>query len=65
LDGRKVTLPLVRQFVQEELQRIRGERGQDRFEHGHFPQATRLFDELVANENLEEFLTLKAYELLS
>ena len=28
------------------------------------PEATRLFDELVASSELEEFLTLKAYDLL-
>ena len=63
-DGRKVTLPLVRQFVQEELKRIAGERGQARFDSGHFTEAAELFDEFVASEKLEEFLTLKAYELL-
>jgi malate synthase len=63
-DGRKITLPLVRQFIQEELEQIRSERGRERFESGHFMEATRLFDEFVANPYLEEFLTLKAYELL-
>ena len=66
-DGRKVDLLLVRQFVQEELEeleRIRQERADARFERGHFQEATRLFDELVASESLEEFLTLKAYESL-
>ena len=64
-DGRKVSLRLVRQLVQEELARIRTERGAESFERGHFPRAARLFDELVASESLEEFLTLKAYELLA
>lgn len=63
-DGRKVDLPLVRQFVQEELKRIRQERGEARFDGGHFDEATRLFDELVGSESLGEFLTLKAYESL-
>jgi malate synthase len=63
-DGRKVTLPLVRQLVQEEIERIRRERGEERFKNGCFSEATRLFDELVASERLEEFLTLKAYEQL-
>lgn len=63
-DGRKVTMPLVRQVIKEELARIRQERGTERFENGHFTVATELFDELVANENLEEFLTLKAYDIL-
>jgi malate synthase len=63
-DGRKVTLELFRQLMREELARIRSERGEARFAGGYFSEATRLFDELVANERLEEFLTLKAYELL-
>jgi malate synthase len=64
VDGRKVTLPLVRNFIQAELARIRGERGEKRFLGGRFAEATQLFDELVANPVLEEFLTLKAYDLL-
>lgn len=63
-DGRKVTLPLVRQFIEQELLRIGAELGEDRFENGHFREATELFDNLVASEQLEEFLTLKAYDLL-
>ena len=63
-DGRKVTLQLVRALVKEELERIRHERGQHRCEQGHFPEATRLFDELVEGTEPPEFLTLKAYELL-
>ena len=63
-DGRKVTLELVRQLTREELLRIRRERGDERYEHGHFPEAARLFDQLIAAEQLEEFLTLKAYDLL-
>src|SRR2546423_61857 len=35
-DGRKVTLQLVRRLVQEELKRIATERGQARFDSGHF-----------------------------
>ena len=64
-DGRKVTLELVREITKEELERIRGERGESRFQQGHFLQAMRLFDEFVASDELEEFLTLKAYELLA
>ena len=55
VDGRKVTLTLVRQIMQEEMRR---------FEGSHFPQAANLFDQLVASDTLDEFLTLKAYELL-
>jgi malate synthase len=64
-DGRKVTLPLVLDWTEQELTRIRRERGEVRFNSGHFPQATRLFTELVASKKLEPFLTLKAYPLLN
>jgi malate synthase len=63
-DGRKVTLPLVRQLIKEEMERIKTERGEARFNNGHFPAAAKLFEDFVANETLEDFLTLKAYELL-
>jgi malate synthase len=65
-DGRKVTLTLVGKFVQQELARIERERS-DRapaLEQGQFRPAKRLFDDLVGSETLEEFLTLKAYEML-
>jgi len=64
-DGRKVTIELVRKFVEEEMKRIRQERGDDRFKNGHFPQAVQLFDDLVAGKDLQEFLTLTAYESLN
>ena len=60
-DGRRVTLPLVRSFMREELERIRGQRSKQPV---HLARAARLFDELVADDELAEFLTLKAYELL-
>jgi malate synthase len=63
-DGRKVTITLVRQMIQEELKHIREERGAERFDKGKFKEATALFDELAAAPELEEFLTLKAYESL-
>ena len=63
-DGRKITLTLVSKLVQQELERIERERGKERFEQGHFRTATRLFNDLVASETIEEFLTLKAYEML-
>ena len=63
-DGRKVTLALVRSMMAEEFKRIETERGSDRFKNGHFEKAMQLFDELVASEQLADFLTLKAYELL-
>ncbi len=63
-DGRKVTVALVRDLMQQEMERVRKERGDQRFQNGHFPEAARLFDQFIANDKLDEFLTLKAYERL-
>src|SRR5205085_2520687 len=59
-DGRRVTIGIVRQMIQEELSRIQRERGDERYQKGHFPEATRIFDDLVSKPQLDEFLTLKA-----
>jgi malate synthase len=64
-DGRKVTVELVHQAIQEELQRIRTERGEQRFAAGQFDRASKLFAEMVSNPELDEFLTLRAYEFLA
>ncbi|HVV70126.1 MAG TPA: hypothetical protein VHI52_01225, partial [Verrucomicrobiae bacterium] len=63
-DGRKVTLALVRRMIDEELEVIRRERGEERFVSGHFAEATDLFTRLVAEPELAKFLTLRAYDLL-
>ena len=63
-DGRKVTLELFRELMDEELKKIREAIGDERFAEGNFELAARLFDDIIANEELEEFLTLRAYEYL-
>lgn len=63
-DGRKVTLDLFRQITKEELEKIRHEVGEARYANGKYELAARLFDEIIANDCLEEFLTLRAYEHL-
>ncbi len=60
-DGRKVTIEMVRQMVQQELERIGAEAGTKRFKCEHFAEAMRLFDKLIANDALDEFLTERAY----
>jgi len=63
-DGRKVDLELVRGLIQEELANIKKEIGEGRFNAGKFDEASQLFDDLVAGEELKEFLTLDAYAQL-
>lgn len=63
-DGRKVTLELFRTVTAEELDKIRAAVGGEAFEKGNYQRAATLFDEIVANPELADFLTLRAYELL-
>jgi malate synthase len=63
-DGREVTRDLVGRVTAEEMQRVRGEVGPDRFERGRFPEATELFLRVAEPEPREEFLTLPAYDVL-
>ncbi len=62
--GEKVTTAMVRGLIEEELERIAGEIGRERFSGGRFPDAAAIFTCLVESEELAEFLTLYAYEYL-
>ena len=65
-DGRQVTRDLVRQLEDEELERIRGEVGDEWFrEHGRAEESRGLFEEVAMSEEFVEFLTLPAYERLA
>lgn len=63
-DGRVLTKDLVLQWQEEELENIKSYIGSDRFENGRFGLATELFDELIFDDNFQEFLTLKAYKYI-
>jgi malate synthase len=65
-EGPRVTPELVRRFATLELERIRGEIADDEwFEtHGRPRESRALFERVALGEQLEEFLTLPAYEQL-
>jgi malate synthase len=63
-DGRTVTRTLVQQCLGEEYDRVRAEIGAARFDRGHFPEARKLFEEVATSDELVDFLTLPAYEVL-
>jgi malate synthase len=65
-EGPTVTPDLVRRIAGEELERIRGEIGDDAwFETEGRPRESRaLFEQVALGEELTEFLTLPAYERL-
>lgn len=63
-NGKTLTKDLVLEFQEEELEKIREYVGEKRYNSGKFELATQLFDELVFDDNFEEFLTLKAYPFI-
>jgi malate synthase len=62
--GRKVTLEMVRNVLAEELGKIRESIGKAQFALDNYEQAAKLFDEIIAADDLDDFLTIKAYELI-
>ena len=62
--GRTFTLQRFRELFAEEMQRIRREVGLQRFGSGKFAVAASLFQDIIEQDELAEFLTLKAYSRL-
>ena len=63
-DGVIVDEPLVRTRIDEELERIATEVGEEAFRGGCYDEAAALFGELCFGTELADFLTLQAYEIL-
>jgi len=63
-DGRTLTAEMILDWEKEELENIKDYVGEERYASGKFQLATELFNDLVLNENFDEFLTLKAYQYL-
>jgi malate synthase len=58
-DGRKVTVELFRQLLAEELSKVKADFGESKYD-----QAAQLFQQITADDNYVEFLTLPAYRLI-
>lgn len=63
-NGRKVDMEMYKTFKEEELERIKSELGEDRYNNGRFTEAAELFDKLIVSDEYYDFLTLPAYEIL-
>ena len=63
-DGRKVTVELFRQFMAEELEKIKAMLGEREFAARPFPAASSILDHIIINDQFVEFLTIPAYEWL-
>ncbi len=60
-DGRKVTKPMVAAMIPEELEKIAALLG-PAYGEGRYPEAAKIFAQLVDDDRFVEFLTLPAYE---
>ncbi len=63
-DGRPVDDALYRSLVAAEMARIEEMAGSERFAAGRYQLAADIFDRLVTDDGLSEFLTLTAYQYL-
>jgi len=61
-DGRAIDTELLSRTLREELEALRAELGDERFDGGRFELAAKLFQELIEARELEDFLTLVAYD---
>ena len=61
-DGRTVTPELVREIMKEELEKIRGMVGAERFDSGRYELASQIFEKVATEEEFTEFMTLVAYD---
>ncbi len=65
VDGVPLDRDRFARVVDEEMQRIRREVGDARFQGGRFPEARELFVRLSTTPKFEDFLTSAAYDLLA
>ena len=63
-NGKTVTKALFREMLNEELQVVRDEVGEARYQDGRFREAAEMMDRLTTGDELADFLTLPAYEVL-
>lgn len=63
-DGRTVNPELYGELFEQELDAIRQEVGDERFNNGHFQRAGELFDKMIREYDFIDFLTLPAYDYL-
>jgi malate synthase len=63
-DGRTVTRELVREILDEEMERIHAEVGDEVWEKGRPKQTRQVFELVALSEEFPEFLTIPAYKLL-
>lgn len=62
--GLNITVELVRDILQEELDKLKISFGKEYYTNGRFDEAAELFLSLISEQDFVEFLTLPGYEKL-
>jgi malate synthase len=65
VSGVAITVDLYEKLKREELVKIKAMLGEETYHSGRFEEAIEIFDRLVKNDTLEEFLTINAYTYLN
>jgi malate synthase len=63
-DGRQVTRELFETLLDDEMAKLKTTLG-EAYDKGRFPEAIKIFRDLVLADRLEPFLTLPAYKLIA
>lgn len=64
-DGRRITVPLFEQLLEEEIQKLRAKLGDAEMEKRRFALARGIFSRISTQPEFTEFLTLPAYDALN
>ena len=64
MDGRNITFDLIDMIIEEEMNNLHSEVGQDRFSNGKFQEACTLFMKMIKKDEFDDFLTIPAYSQL-
>jgi malate synthase len=62
--GEPVTASLVRRIIDEEMEKLEDEVGEEAFASGRFAQARVLFEQAALDDDYIDFLSLPAYQML-
>ena len=64
-DGSQITTHQFDEWLMEELEVIKSELGEKRYDAGRFEDASSLFSEMIKKDEFDEFLTLPAYNYIN
>ena len=64
-DGKPVTAPMVKAALAEELDKLRKQLGDAKFNASKLSLAGKILDDLMTGEQFQDFLTLVAYEYIN